>query len=143
MSNPFNNYKKFVMQQSLHITAKYTTPLAETFLFILGTLYQLSILFQCHLFIYLLILYIDFHTIESNMNHVYQNMKNRNLGEISDHLDTPLECHSRHAQFTEGTDKFIQKSESHINSDHSLASHGSVPNASKLSILGKGNKVSH
>lgn len=83
MSNPFNDYKKIVMQQSLHITAKYTTPLAETFLFILGTLYQLSILFQCHLFIYLLILYIDFHTIESNMNHVYQNMKNRNLGEIN------------------------------------------------------------
>lgn len=83
MSNPFNNYKKFVMQQSLHITAKYTIPLAETFLFILGTLYQLSILFQCHLFINLLILYIDFHTIESNMNHVYQNMKNRNLGEIN------------------------------------------------------------
>lgn len=70
-------------------------------------------------------------------------MHSKEFFTISDHLDTPLECHSRHAQFTEGADKFIQKSESHINSDHSLASHGSVPNASKLSILGKGNKVSH
>lgn len=83
MSNPFNNYKKIVMKQSLHITAKYTTSLAETLLFILVTLYPLSIPFQCHLFIYLLILYIDFHTIESNMNHRYQNMKNKNLGEIN------------------------------------------------------------
>lgn len=72
MSNSFNNSKKCVMQQSLHITAKYTTSLAETLLFILVTLYRLSILFQCHLFIYLLILYIDYHTIESNMNHGYK-----------------------------------------------------------------------
>lgn len=157
MSNSFNNSKKCVMQQSLHITAKYTTSLAETLLFILVTLYRLSILFQCHLFIYLLILYIDYHTIESNMNHGYKTnfpWKKKSWGNKS----YPWMCIQK--SFSQFQIIFIlpwsitadmlslQKEQtnlykSHINSDRSLAAHGSVPNASKLNILGKGNKVSH